>query len=126
VADHDSDAPPPSSQTIQVDALSDVELLDQGAEPGEPPNVSSPPPLPRKPKGASSARRAVELLAVVIVTGALGAVGAHFVAPSAPAPAPPPPAAAPPPVIEPEINHVILDEGLVIRAEPDAGLAAPE
>lgn len=71
---------------------------------------------------------ALQLLAVVVVTGGLGAIGAHFLAPAAPvAPAP---AAAPavvePEVNHPEVNHIVLDDEFVIRAEPDTGLAAAE
>lgn len=106
------------NRTIQIDALTDVQLVDNEEEA---PLISrAPPPLPpRKPPSVWV------LGGVVVITGVLGALGAHFLIPPAPVAVP----AAPPPAepAEEAIRHVPLSEDFVILAnepasEPDAGL----
>lgn len=110
------------NRTIQIDALTDVQLVDN--EEDAPLISRAPPPLPpRKPPS-------VWLMGgVVVITGVLGALGAHFLIPSAPVSAPPPPAAP----AEEAVRHVPLGEDFVILAgpepadtEPDAGLPPTE
>lgn len=107
-----SDEKAPPNRTIQIDALTDVQLVDHHEE-----LVVSrrPPPLPpRKPN-------LLVLALVVVVTGLLGAVAAHFLLPEV-APAPAPSAVDPPAEV---IREVPLDEAFMIHAgsDPDAGLA---
>jgi hypothetical protein len=113
------------NRTIQIDALTDVQLVDN--EEDAPLISRAPPPLPpRKPPS-------VWLLGgVVVITGVLGALGAHFLIPSAPVSAPPPPAEPAAPAEE-AVRHVPLGEDFVILAgpepadtEPDAGLPPTE
>lgn len=116
--DDDEGAPKAApNRTIQIDALTDVQLVDN--EEDEAPLISrAPPPLPpRKPPSLWL------LGGVVVITGVLGALGAHFLIPSAPVSVPPPPAEPAEPAEE-AVRHVPLGEDFVILAspEPDAGL----
>ena len=94
------------NRTIQIDALTDVQLVptEHDVE-----SVSAaPPPLPRRPTGPSRAR-VIGLTALASLTGlALALLAVHFVFPIL-FPAPPPAAA-------PTVRRVTLDEELVIRA----------
>lgn len=126
-----------ANRTIQVDALADVELLDQDSESSEadaaPSPARPPPPLPyRRPS-------MIILGVVVLVAGGLGAAGAYFI-PSADPPvtvAPPVAAAASAPAAETVpaetvpaeeevIRHVPLDEAFILRFDDDAGLPPNE
>lgn len=135
--DDDSAAAPPAAghpnRTMQIDALTDVQLVDNADDAAEPDAEEAapvpgraPPPLPPSKKRSPAAMVGGFAL-VVVVTGGLGALGAHFLVPPAAAPAPvavaspPPPAAEP----EPEMRHVRLDDEFVIGGPaPDAGAPA--
>jgi hypothetical protein len=128
-----------SNRTIQVDALADVELLDQDSESMEadaavaPGPARPPPPLPyRRPN-------LIIIGVVVLLAGGLGAVGAYLipnaeptaVAPAtAPAPVETAPAETAPaetaPAEEEVIRHVPLGEEFIIRFDEDAGLPPSE
>lgn len=131
----------PGNRTIQVDALTDVELIENAAlreavssDESEEGPAAAPPPLPPRsslagaPAATPAKKAGVPWIAIgltVVITGVLGAAAAHFLVPSA---APAPPAASPPPPAT-EVRRVItLDDELVISAEStdagaDAGLA---
>ena len=119
----DEDAAPrgePANQTIQVDALTDVQLVEHDEDMGV---VSrAPPPLPPKRSAEPSRARVFALLVVAVAAGTAIALGlVHFLLPSAPAPtatfaAPTTVAAPPPSAPPPTIRHVRLDDELVIRA----------
>lgn len=126
VVDHDPTAGE-ANRTIQVDALADVELLDQdeSAESDAPPPLgpaAAPPPLPyRRPS-------VIILVVVVLLAGALGAAGAYLIPSTEPevvaAPAPAEAAAPAAPEAPPEeevVRHVPLDEAFIIRFDEDAG-----
>ncbi len=114
------------NRTIQIDALTDVQLVDN--EEDAPLISRAPPPLPpRKPPSLWL------LGGVVVITGVLGALGAHFLIPSAPVSVPAPPPAEPAEPAEEAVRHVPLGEDFVIlagpaepAAEPDAGLPPTE
>lgn len=109
------------NRTIQIDALTDVELVDHhaaedddGSNAGEAAVVGrAPPPLPPKQR---SPLKVAGLTIVAVVTGALCALGiVHFLLPSsAPTTAGTPPSDAP----APAVRRVQLDDELVIRTAP--------
>lgn len=111
-----------ANRTIQVDALADVELLDQEeSAAGAPPALAAaPPPLPyRRPS-------VIILFVVVLIAGALGAGGAFLIPSAEPevlaAPATPATPTAPERSPEDEvIRHVPLGEEFIIRFDEDAG-----
>lgn len=141
MADEEDKRLAPGNRTIQVDALTDVELLEnaEGRDDAEPAaEGAAPPPLPPRTslKATPPATKpaGIPWLAIavtVVITGGLGALGAHFLVPAPAAPAAPAPAAAPTPAPEPpappaEVRRVTLDDEVIISAEsPDAGLAGP-
>jgi len=93
----DPDAP---HRTIQIDALTDVQLIDDALERAE--GHAAPPPLPRPPRTSRGRAIGLTMLAVVLgVAFALGVVRFLF-------PAPPPASVAP-------VRQIQLDE-LVIHA----------
>jgi hypothetical protein len=117
------------NRTIQIDALTDVQLVDAASESdveGDAETSSAaPPPLPPKraaePAGPSRGR-AIGLTLVAVVLGTAFALAiVHFVFPT-----PPPPAATtvtaatvaspPTPPASTTVRRVQLDEELVIRA----------
>lgn len=113
----------PANRTIQIDALTDVELVDShGDEPEEDPLPSrAPPPLPRKQ--AASPMRTVGLTLLAITAGAMFALAVvHFVFPSPPPPvaaaSPTTPASAPEPVAPAPraMRQLRLDDEFVIRS----------
>ncbi len=122
------------NRTMQVDALSDVELLDQDADSSEGealPSASpgrAPPPLPyRRPS-------VIAIVAVVVLAGILGAAGSFLIPSAEPAATPTaaPPSATEAPSPEPaaaeteEVRHVPLGEEFIIRFDEDAGLPPSE
>ncbi len=92
------------NRTIQIDALTDVQLV--AIEHDVEAVSAAPPPLPRRPTGPSRAR-VIGLTALASFTGlALALLAVHFLFPIL-FPAPPP---------APTVRRVTLDEELVIRA----------
>jgi hypothetical protein len=141
VSDEEDKRLAPGNRTIQVDALTDVELIESAAaeaaaaEEGAP---AAPPPLPprtslpaAKPEAKPAGVPWLAIAITVVVTGTLGALGAHFLVPAAAPPETPTPPAATPaptaPAAPAEVRRVTLEDEVIISAEsPDAGLAAPE
>jgi hypothetical protein len=125
--DDDERIPPGNAgtnRTIQIDALTDVQLVDQVADgdDGEsdeaPVAVSAPPPLPpKRTVEPRSTGRTVMLTLVAVAAGGLFAFAiVHFVLTPAPPPAPAEVAAPE----TPRVHRVQLDEELVIHApSPD-------
>jgi hypothetical protein len=133
----------PGNRTMQIDALPDIELIDNAiadakarSEAGDP---AAPPPLP--PRAGGPAVPWLVIAVTVVVTGGLGALGAYSLVPAAAptvpaaaAPAPPPAATPAPPSDEApadeapaEVHRVTLEEEVVIGVEaPDAGLTPSE
>ncbi len=140
VDDDDSQAPgkAPSHRTIQIDALTDVEIVDHGTDEGgeeggedeaAAPQVGrAPPPLPPKEGASPSMGKIVGLAFIALVVGALGVLAAHFAFPPAAPTAPPAVAAAPPEASAPaSVRQVHMAEELVIRADEEPGADdAPE
>lgn len=134
----------PGNRTMQIDALPDIELIDNAVADAKARTEAgasiAPPPLPPR-----AGRPGVPWLVIgvtVLVTGGLGALGAYLFVPAA-APAPPvPAAAAAPPEAAPteaapteapggeaptEVNRVTLEDEVLIGIEaPDAGLTPTE
>jgi len=95
-----------SNRTIQIDALTDVQLV---ATEHDVETVSAaPPPLPRRASGPSRAR-VIVLTAIASLAGlAVALLAVHYLFPMLfPAPAP---------ASVPTVHRVQLDEELVIRA----------
>ena len=122
---NDEDAAPrgePANQTIQVDALTDVQLVEHGEDGNDAGVVSrAPPPLPQKRSAEPSRARVIALMLVAVAAGTAIALGlVHFLLPSAPPPttfaAPTTVTAPPPSAPPPTLRHVRLDDELVIRA----------
>lgn len=139
VEEDEPDAPQPAAanRTIQIDALTDVQLVDQVADEdgatdeGAAPNVSAPPPLPRKQAEAPRSNgRALALTFVAVLAGGfLAFLAVHYLMPARPAPtqaaappftaatvASPPPTTVTPSEPPSEVRHVQIDEEMVIRA----------
>lgn len=99
------------NRTIQIDALTDVQLVptEHDVE-----SVSAaPPPLPRRTPAPSRAR-VIGLIALASLAGlVLALLAVHFLFPTI-FPAPPP--ASAPPASAPTVRRVTLDEELVIHA----------
>jgi hypothetical protein len=117
---------PASNRTIQVDALSDVQLVDSVEsstdEQVDSPAVSAPPPLPRKRPPMPMSRILGLTLLAIVAGGGLGFVAIHFLFP-APPPASvvaPTPTVAPPPSEPPRVRRVVLGDDEVIRVSAPA------
>jgi hypothetical protein len=119
----DKPAAPVPQGTIQIDALTDVQLIDQlaseSSESEAPVAVSKPPPLPKK-KPAPIGRTIGLTLLAAIVGGSLAFAAVHYLFPSPPVAAPVAPVVAPPasapPTTAPAVRRVTLDdEPIVIR-----------
>jgi hypothetical protein len=122
VAVEDEDRKPVGNRTIQIDALTDVELVDHhrpdaAADDDEAPIAGrAPPPLPRKAPRPPSLARNIGLTVIALATGVVFALGVvHFLFPSVPTTA-----ATTAPPTGPEVRHLQLDEELVIRADEPA------
>lgn len=125
------------NRTIQIDALTDVQLIENAAE-----GASVPPPLPRRataaePPPRSGARTLGLTLVAVIAGGAFAYLVMHVLMPQAP-PAPPHPTVTPstiatpvpaPATPDPEapaaVHRVQIDEELVIHAADPSAPADP-
>ncbi len=110
--------------TIQIDALTDVQLIDHAADAGgagdDVPAVSVPPPLPRRTSPAPrSNARALGLTLLAVIAGLAFAFFVMEVllpaTPPVPASAASPPTSSPPPPSS-VVRRVDLDEELVIHA----------
>jgi hypothetical protein len=100
----DPDAP---NRTIQIDALTDVQLVEDAIERAQAQVSAAPPPLPsrRAPQSPEPSQgRKIGLMLIAIVAGLGFAFGViHFLFP-APTPQPPP------------VRQIRLDDELVIHA----------
>jgi hypothetical protein len=136
----------PGNRTMQIDALPDIELIDNAVADAKARSEAAsspmaPPPLP--PRAGPPRVPWLVIGVTVVVTGGLGALGAYFLVPAAAPPAALPAAAAPPPSEAPsagpsggeapvgeapaEVNRVTLEEEVLIGIEaPDAGLTPSE
>lgn len=128
----DDEREPPANGTIQVDALTDVQLVDdvlaasrareeEEETSGDAPATSLPPPLPRKPPttepAPSNNGRAIALTLLAAIVGAgLAFAAVHYLFPS---PTAAPTVSAPPPytaATSATPHRVTLDDELVIHA----------
>jgi hypothetical protein len=100
-----------ANRTIQIDALTDVQLVDD--HPDEPVVSRAPPPLPPKQAPGPSRARAFALTGLALVLGVVAALGVvHFLLPA------PPAATAPAPTAPSTgaVRRVQMDDEFVIRA----------
>ncbi len=113
-----------NNRTIQVDALTDVQLIDQAADADDSESEDAvgagraPPPLPPKRTAPRSTGRTVLLTLFAVMAGGLFAFAVvRFVSEPAPTSAPTPPSTAiAAPAEAPHVHRVQLDEELVIHA----------